>query len=374
MENEYMLEKERLKQLYSYQILDTDPELELDEITQLASLICGVPIALIGLVDKDRQWFKSTFGIAVSEIPRKEAFCHRLISEDIELLEIENTHADKRFENDPVVVAASHIQFYAGVPLKSPAGHVLGTLCVMDTQPNKLSEDQKKGLLLLAKKATDFLNTRRTLRDQKMHIDLSASRLKQIMDNVPGVVFQIRIASNLDFSFDFLSKGIEDVHPDIEQQCVVENPIKFIDYIHPEDKKEFLQTVEKAANTLSSYKFTFRIVWPNGQTKWFKLRASPKKIDNAIILWFGTLLDVSGIMEYESILEQITFDISHVIRNPLTNLQGLSTVLKNEDKLSECDLRNYAEMISIVIEELDIFTRKLDQFYQLKIADHQSRV
>jgi len=369
-----MLEKERLEELYSYQILDTDPELELDEITQLASLICGVPIALIGLVDKDRQWFKSTFGIAVSEIPRKEAFCHRLISEDLELLEIENTHADERFKNEPVVAAASHIQFYAGVPLKSPAGHVLGTLCVMDTQPNILSEDQKKGLLLLAKKATDFLNTRKTLRDQKMHIDLSASRLKQILDNVPGVVFQIKIAPNLDFNFDFLSKGIEDIHSDIDQLKILENPAILLNYLHPEDKDEFLQTLEKSASTLSHYKFTFRIVSQTGLIKWYKLRATPKKSDNDSILWFGTLLDVSGIMEYESILEQITFDISHVIRSPLTNLQGLSTILKTEEKLTEDNLRNYADMISIVIEELDIFTRKLDQFYQLKIADHQARV
>ncbi|WBL20877.1 GAF domain-containing protein [Zunongwangia sp. HRR-M8] len=364
----------RLEDLDSYEILGTDPEKQFDEITHLASVICNTPISLISLIDKDRQWFKSVYGIDLKETPKEDGFCHYLLDGISPLFEVENAVEDSRFKNSPLVENFPHIGFYAGAPIKSSSGHVLGALCVIDQKPNKLNNNQKKALEILAKKTTDYLNIRKALINQRRSIEFSAIRLKEILDNTPGVIFQFTINKNFEINFDFISKGIREVHTDLSLEQMKKEPKIFLNYIHPEDVVEFRKSMRKSASNLSSYKFNFRVVSNSEKIKWYKLRATPKKIEGRKMAWFGTLTNISGIMEYETILEQITYDISHVIRKPLTTLLGLNEHLRNNSKLTEDDLREYADMFNIVIDELDIFTRKIDQFYQLKVVDHQNRI
>ena len=124
-----MDESQRLNELYSYNLLDTAPEEELDELAKLASLICGTPISLISMVDKDRQWFKATYGLEITETPREDSFCRYLLGNDIPLLEINDALQDYRFENNPLVLGHPHIRYYAGAPLKTSNGNILGALC-----------------------------------------------------------------------------------------------------------------------------------------------------------------------------------------------------------------------------------------------------
>ena len=368
-----MDEISRLNDLYDHEILDSNPEKIFDELTYLASLICGTPISLFSLLDKDRQWFKSVYGIDLKETLRSDGFCHHLIDGTKSLFEIKNAPNDPRFKDSPLVEGFPYISYYAGVPIKSASGNVLGALCVIDQKPNSLNDNQKQALQVLARKATNYLKTRKILIDQQKNIELNATRLKQILDNTPGVIFQVRIQDDFDINFDFISKGIKDIHSDLSDKMMKEQPRDFLKYIYPEDIAGFRQSMRKSASSLSRYKYNFRILSENGKIKWYKVRATPKRIEPDTIVWFGTLMDVSGIMEYETILEQITFDISHVIRKPLTTLLALNNTLRNHDELSETDLREYAEMIDIVIKELDVFTRKIDQFYQLKMVDHHNK-
>lgn len=153
-------EKERLKVLNEYHILDTPPEAEFDQLTTLASSICNVPIALISLMDEDRQWFKSKVGMDIDETPRCVAFCRFTIMGD-EILEVKDVLADDRFKNNPLVTGAPHIRFYAGCPLIDPAGFKLGTICVIDVKPGQLNGEQRNCLEKLAELTVSAILKRR---------------------------------------------------------------------------------------------------------------------------------------------------------------------------------------------------------------------
>ncbi|WMN11676.1 GAF domain-containing sensor histidine kinase [Marivirga salinae] len=170
-------EKERLKELRRLNILDSEQEKDFDELVELASIICGVPISLVTLVDVDRQWFKSKKGLDVESTPRDVSFCGHAINDD-EIFVIENTVADKRFFDNPLVTDDPNIRFYAGMPIKSENGFNLGTLCVIDTKPKKLSELQLNALKILSGQASKLIE----LRDKKNELQSKNEKLESLND------------------------------------------------------------------------------------------------------------------------------------------------------------------------------------------------
>jgi anti-sigma regulatory factor (Ser/Thr protein kinase) len=157
-------EQARLAALRRYRILDTEPEQAFDDLTMLASHICGTPMALITLIDGDRQWFKSEIGVGVRETERSIAFCTHAI-QDSGIMEVHDAREDDRFRHNPMVVGMPHIRLYAGAPLVTPDGHALGTLCVVDTKPRRLTQDQTQALEALRRQAQAQLELRRNLDD-----------------------------------------------------------------------------------------------------------------------------------------------------------------------------------------------------------------
>ncbi len=153
-------EVDRLKALRSFQILDTAEEEEFDNITFLASVICQTPISLISLIDTDRQFFKSHFGLPVSETSRDYSFCAHAIHQPQILFEVADARLDSRFFDNPFVTGDPNIVFYAGIPLVTNDGFGLGTLCVVDTIPRSLTEQQKEALTKLAKQVKLILEAR----------------------------------------------------------------------------------------------------------------------------------------------------------------------------------------------------------------------
>ena len=207
-------EADRLKVLQDLQILDTEAEIELDQLTKLAAQICNVPIALISLIDKERQWFKSNVGFNEKETSRDIAFsAHALINPD-KIMEVEDTQDDPRFEDNPLVVNDPKIRFYAGAPIVTSNGFCLGALCVLDYEPRKLSVNQRYALYLLSDFVVRHIELRETLRiltqsegfisdetiSLKSKVDQVAVSLeKEIGLRIESELFSRRI---LDMSFD----------------------------------------------------------------------------------------------------------------------------------------------------------------------------
>jgi GAF domain-containing protein len=155
-------EQARLEALRRYSILDTLPEQIYEDVTALASLICGTPMSMISLVDADRQWFKSKVGLDVSETPRSESFCAHTLG-TARTLVVQDAQQDPRFKDNPAVVGAPGIRFYAGAPIVEADGHVLGTVCVIDTTPRTLTLIQVAALEALARHVMAIMEMRHTI-------------------------------------------------------------------------------------------------------------------------------------------------------------------------------------------------------------------
>lgn len=169
-------EKERVESLRSYSILDTLPEEDYDNLTAIAASICNTPVSLVSLIDDKRQWFKSSYGLDVTETDKELAFCAHAINDPNNIFAVNDARTDDRFRDNPFVTGDPHVIFYAGVPLVNPEGFALGTLCVIDHIPRKLTDEQVAGLKALSKQVMNLLELRRVKRNYEDTIQLIQQR------------------------------------------------------------------------------------------------------------------------------------------------------------------------------------------------------
>jgi EAL domain-containing protein (putative c-di-GMP-specific phosphodiesterase class I)/GAF domain-containing protein len=186
-------ETERLAELRDLDILDTEPEEALDALTRLAAFICGTPIALVSLVDADRQWFKSRVGLEARETSRDIAFCAHVVADSEQVLVVPDAREDARFRNNPLVTGDANIRFYAGAPLKTGATSPIGTLCVIDRVPRELTAAQREALETLSRAVVAQLELRRRLSRATGYLDAFARYLPSplwVKDEAGGYVIR----------------------------------------------------------------------------------------------------------------------------------------------------------------------------------------
>lgn len=223
-------EKKRLQTLMSYDILDIPAEKELDDITRLASMICETPICLISLLDDTRQCFKSRVGLEPQETAKSMSFCLHAIQQD-EVFEVRNALEDKRFDNDPLVLDYPFIRFYAGMPLKTPDGYNLGTLCIIDTKPRILNNKQRSVLQTLSSQIMTNFELRKNNKELKL-MNEKAMKLAETKDCfLTNMSHELRTPLNAIYGFTELLHNTNLDSNQKEHVSIIKSSVEILKYL-----------------------------------------------------------------------------------------------------------------------------------------------
>ncbi|MBZ0097258.1 MAG: EAL domain-containing protein [Sulfuricella sp.] len=304
-------EAQRLETLRGYDIVDTPTEPAFEDLTLLAAQICQVPIAVISLVDENRQWFKSIIGLNATETPRDVAFCAHAILYSDEVLEVRDAQLDPRFADNPLVTADPHIRFYAGAPLVAPGGVALGTLCVIDRVPRALSAEQKTALRALSRTVIAQLELRRILaahhRAEEQLQSLNASleqkveaRTADLRREQENLALAIKSSNTGLWDWNMLTNEVY-YSPEWKAQLGYlpdELPNNFSTWeslIHPDDLEPTMQKMQVfLASAQESYENEFRLRHRDGSYHWILARGNKRCDKNGKpIRLSGSHIDVS---------------------------------------------------------------------------------
>ena len=315
-QNEVELEQERLAILDQYGILDSPSERSYEDVTELAAFICDTPISLISFVDEERQWFKSHVGLAGTETPRSQSFCAHTIGPKTTLV-VPDATADSRFSNNPLVLGDPQIRFYAGAPIIEKSGHVLGTVCVIDSKPRTLSEKQLSALEALARQVVVLLEQRgsidrlehaaQTAKLAEMQLQDSEHRLQNFVNRLPALAWIANAEGWINWYnrrwYDYTGTTPEEMEGWGWQS------------VHdPAILPSVLDRWTASIHTGDSFEMVFPIKGADGEFRPFLTRVEPLRDENGkITQWFGTNVEVDSLRKTQLALERSEAGLKQVL-------------------------------------------------------------
>ena len=358
-------EAARLEALLGYRILDTPPEQAFDDLVELAAAVCYTPVAAIALVDDHRAWLKAKRGVDVTEFPRDSALAAESLQHD-DVFVVRDALVDERYHQSSVVLAG--FRFFAGMPLVSPDGHAVGTVCVLDKRPRDLSPTQKDALRAIARQAMSQLELRRVSEAES----LARYRFRALVEQLPGGVY----IEDLDASSgSYFSPQIERLTGYSAEEWASEADF-FARVLHPEDRDRVLTAFARAHKTRRPIQIEYRVVAKDGRVVWIQDNAAVARDDEGQPLHFqGFMADVTVRRQNERELldergrllereraqnerlrsldllkDEFVALVSHELRTPLTSIRGyLELVLDDADQLAV----EHREFLQIVDRNVD---------------------
>jgi len=367
------IEDKRLKALDSYDVLGSLPEKEYDAITRLASYICQAPIALITLIDNDKQWFKSKIGLDISETHRRDAFCNQTIKSD-EIFEIEDARNNEQFKSNPFVDVTDGIRFYAGAPLIDPDGYRLGSLCVVDLIPRKLTAEQRDALRTLADEVMSHL----ILRKQKKELEKSLEVHKEFF-TLFNSSSEIHFIAGADSNIELINDCVASILGYTPEQAIGRSLWSFV---AGQNREQYVPLIEKAVATQKPIELETQTVTRTGEMKWISWTAVNKGGK-----WYASGRDITYQKKLLTDTEQLSLVASkikngvvisdahdkvmwtneafeHITGYTLQDVKGrfLGEVLKGKPKDDDAEH-----------ELLDFIKKKLSYEVELSMVSHDGR-
>lgn len=319
----------------SYDVLDTAPERDFDDVASLAAAMCEASMAMVSLVDEDRQWFKAHIGLEVAETGRDVSFCDHAMRER-EIMVVTDTHLDPRFRKNALVTGNPNIRFYAGAPLVTSEGVPLGSLCVLDAKPRPegLTPLQIQGLGVLARQVMSLLELRRSVRERASQSEELAAtvealaesekKFRAIADSMPQMVWSTLPDGFHDYYnarwYEFT--GVPEGSTDGEG---------WNGMFHPDDQQRAWAVWGACLVSGEPYEIEYRLRHASGTYRWVLGRANPIRDDQGrITRWFGTCTDIDELKRLQEGKDLLSQELSHRIKNIFAVVSALIALSARE--------------------------------------------
>jgi len=336
--------------LHAYSILDSEPEPQFDALVKVAAHIAGVPMALVTLIDTDRQWFKARYGLESTGTTRESSFCGHAVASGARLV-VDDLHLDERFADNPLVLGEPKVRFYAGMPLRTPDGYVLGTLCTLDSIPRHLSEEQLGMLDLLAQQAVALLEARRR--------NIALETFRRTLDQTPD---SITIVDAQTMRYDYVNEGAARLTGYSRRELMARNPVDML----PTELQVQLRASLRESIESGKHVTTF-------ETEHVDRHGNTTPVE--IVLQFippdgshsGRVIsitrDISERKRVEQMQAEFVSTVSHELRTPLTSIRGslglvaagITGALPEEAKeYVEIALSNSDRLVRLINDILDV--------------------
>lgn len=302
-------EAARVAALRSYDVIDSGPEPQFDALVKLAAHIAGVPMALVTLIDTDRQWFKARYGIEGTETTRDTSFCGHAVASGAPLI-VPDSLDDERFADNPYVIGNPHVRFYAGMPLRTAEGYVLGTLCALDLKPRELSPQQLEMLALLAQQAVALLEARRR--------NIALATFRQTLDRTQDMIL---IFEPDTLRCSYANEGATRQLGYTREQLQSMTPLDLV----PEDEHARIRTIVEAAKDdgASAVSFETRMRGASGREVPVEVVMQYLAGDDLVTgRWISIVRDISERKRVEQLQSEFVSTVSHELRTPLTSIRG----------------------------------------------------